>query len=285
MHPFIDTSHPSDVLEALKHHWPEYLIEGACLGIFMIAACTFGTFLEYPASPLRQVLPDPLFRRFLMGLAMGGTAIAIIYSPWGKRSGAHINPSTTLTFFRLGMVARHDATLYIASQFIGGLMGVAIAAFLLSSWVSHPAVNYVVTVPGKSGTWPAFAAEIAITFILMTVILHVSNNRRLHKFTGLCAGLLVALYITVEAPISGMSMNPARSFASAVPARYWIDLWIYFTAPFVGMLLAAELYLRTNGAKTIGCAKLHHQNRERCIFCGKPAEKSLPANLGSEVGA
>ena len=88
--------------EFLKNHWPEYLIEGACLGVFMISAFTFGTILEHPASPLHRVLPHPLLRRFLMGLAMGATAIAIIYSPWGKRSGAHINPSTTLTFFRLG---------------------------------------------------------------------------------------------------------------------------------------------------------------------------------------
>jgi aquaporin Z len=83
-------------MDALKNHWPEYLIEGACLGLFMISAFSFGTIFEHPASP------HPLMRRFLMGLAMGGTAIAIIYSPWGKQSGAHINPSTTLTFFRLG---------------------------------------------------------------------------------------------------------------------------------------------------------------------------------------
>ena len=270
------------MIEALKRHWPEYLIEGIDLGLFMVSAFTFGTVLEHPASPVHRGIPNPLLRRLLMGLAMGGTAIGIIYSPWGKRSGAHINPSTTLTFFRLGKIAKCDAALYIASQFAGGSMG---AAVVLSSWVSHPAVNYVVTVPGETGTWAAFVAEIAITFILMTVILRVSNNPRLHKLTGLCAGVLVAAYITVEAPISGMSMNPARSLASAIPARQWIDLWIYFTAPLIGMLAAAEFYLRINGASQVGCAKLHHQNRQRCIFCGKPAAHSLTAILKSEVPA
>ena len=105
----------------------------------------------------------------------------------------------------------------------------------------------------------------------MTVILIVSNNARLHKLTGLCAGALVATYITLEAPISGMSMNPARTFASAVPAHYWVALWIYFTAPLIGMLAAAEVYVRTRGAHNVGCAKLHHENDKRCIFCGKPA--------------
>jgi aquaporin Z len=121
------------------------------------------------------------------------------------------------------------------------------------------------------GTTVAFLAETTIAFVLMSVILVVSNNPRFHKFTGLCAGILVATYITVEAPISGMSMNPARSFASAVPAHHWTALWIYFTAPLLGMFLAAEVFLRNKGAGSIVCAKLHHENTKRCIFCGKPA--------------
>jgi aquaporin Z len=259
---------------AIRNHWQEYLIEGACLGLFMISAFCFGTIIEHPSSLARQTVPDPLLRRFLMGLAMGSTAVALIYSPWGKQSGAHFNPATTLTFLRLGKIESSDATLYIAGQFTGGLLGAVIAALVLSTWAAHPAVNFVVTAPGSFGIAAAFLAEVAIALVLMTVILHVSNNARLHRFTGLCAGLLVALYITFEAPVSGMSMNPARTFASAVPARHWSGLWIYFSAPLIGMLAAAELYLRTRGASRVGCAKLHHQNSRRCIFCGKPAAKS-----------
>lgn len=268
--------------EAIKRHWPEYLIEGACLGLFMISAFTFGTLLEHPASAVHRMLPNPTLRRLLMGLAMGATAVAIIYSPWGQRSGAHINPSTTLTFFRLGKISKIDAALYTASQFVGGLIGAIIASLILASWVSHPSVNYVVTIPGQLGRWAAFFAEVAITFILMTIILHVSNNRRWQNLTGLCAGLLVVLYVTVEAPISGMSMNPARTLASAVPARRWVDLWIYFTAPLIGMLSAAEIYLRMRGTPTIGCAKLHHNNKQRCIFCGKPAN-IVTASFRSDI--
>ena len=257
--------------DALKRHWSEYLIEGVSLGLFMISAFCFGTLLEHPASPVHQAIPNPLLRRLLMGLAMGSTAIGIIYSPWGKRSGAHINPAITLTFFRLGKIARWDATFYIVAQFIGGLLGALSAAFLLSAWAAHPSVNYVVTAPGNAGAPVAFLAEIAIIFLLMTVILHVSNNSRLHHFTGLCAGALVAIYITVEAPLSGMSMNPARTFASAVPAHHWAALWIYFTAPLIGMLAAAKVYVRARGVHSVVCAKLHHENNKRCIFCGKPA--------------
>jgi aquaporin Z len=261
------------VTDALKRHWPEYLIEGSCLGLFMVSAFAFGTLLEHPASPVHRAIADPLLRRLLMGLAMGATAIGIVYSPWGKQSGAHINPSTTLTFFRLGKVPTWDAVFYIIFQFIGAAAGALVAAAALSAWVSHPAVNYVVTRPGSAGASAAFFAEIVIAFILMFVILAVSNHPRTHKLTGLCAGLLVAAYITVEAPISGMSMNPARTFASAVPAQIWTAWWIYFTAPLIGMLSAAEVFVRTRGGGAVGCAKLHHENRQRCIFCGKPASQ------------
>src|SRR5258706_15689348 len=105
----------------------------------------------------------------------------------------------------------------------------------------------------------------------MTVILQISNNPRLDRFPGVCAGALVASYITVEAPLSGMSMNPARTFASALFANSWTALWVYFTAPLIGMLGAAEIYVGTGHNRPVGCAKLHHENAQRCIFCDKPA--------------
>ena len=257
------------MVAALRSHWPEYLMEAAGLGVFMVSGCVFAAILEYPASPVRQAIPNPLLRLILLGVAMGLTAIGIIYSPWGKQSGAHINPSVTLTFMRLGKVEPWDALFYIVAQFIGGLVGVVLMVPLLGQVISHPSVNYVVTVPGPEGPTVAFLAEVAISFGLMLVVLVVSNTYRLARFTGLFAGVLVATYISVEAPLSGMSMNPARTFGSALPAQLWTALWVYFTAPLLGMLLASEAYLRLRGAQRVFCAKLHHDNRKRCIFrCG-----------------
>jgi aquaporin Z len=254
------------MLNALKQHWPEYLTEAAGLGLFMVSACAFGALLEYPGSPVRQAIADPFARRALMGLAMGLTAVAIIYSPWGKQSGAHINPSVTLTFFRLGKIERWDAAFYVIFQFIGGIAGTALAALAIGGALGHPSVNYVATMPGESGVSVAFISEVTITFILMTVILNVSNRMNIARYTGLFAATLVAIYISFEAPLSGMSMNPARTFGSAFVAQAWNALWIYFTAPPLGMLLAAEVYLRLKGAGGVLCAKLHHHNHKRCIF-------------------
>jgi len=255
--------------KALRHHWPEYLIEAAGLGMFMISACVFTVFLMHPASPAAHWIADPVWKRAVIGIAMGLTAIALIYSPWGVRSGAHFNPSVTIAFLRLGKMAPGDAFFYIVSQFTGAVAGVLIAVVFLSPWISDAHVNYAVTSPGPHGAGAALVSEFAISFLLMTTVLVTSNNKRLAAFTGLFAGILVATYITIEAPLSGMSMNPARTFGSALPAHMWKGWWIYFTAPPAGMLTAAAIYVKLAGAHKVICAKLHHGAGARCIFrCG-----------------
>lgn len=250
----------------LRRHWPEYLAEATGLGLFMIAASLCASVLEHPASPVRQAIDEPLVRRLLMGLAMGTTAIALIYSPLGARSGAHMNPATSVTFWRLGRLHGVDAGAYVAAQVLGAIGGMIISRELFRAWIAAPEVYYVATLPGPWGSPAAFVAEAIITFVLMTTVLHVSNHPRLSRYTGLCAGLLVAIYITFEAPISGMSLNPARSFGPALLAGELDTLWIYVVAPPLGMLLAAELYVRTRGLGAVFCAKLHHAADVRCIF-------------------
>jgi aquaporin Z len=124
--------------DALRQHWPEYMMVAAGLGLFMVSACGFGTLLESPLSPVRQAIADPLLRRFLMGLAMALTAVSLIYSPWGKQSGAHFNPAVTLTFLRLGKVPSWDALFYVLAQFVGGVTGVLIAVMVLGPMKRTP---------------------------------------------------------------------------------------------------------------------------------------------------
>jgi aquaporin Z len=246
--------------------WREYAIEAALLAAFMLAAVGATTLLQYPGSPVRHALPNAAFRRSLLGLAMGATAAAIIYSPWGRRSGAHINPSITLTYLRLHKITTRDAACYVAAHFLGAITGLTAGALLLGGIAASSEVNYVATVPGPSGTTAAFAAEAAISFGMMTMILAVSNTPRISRFTGALAACLVALYITVESPVSGMSMNPARSFAPAVAAGSLQVWWVYVVAPVAGMLGAAEIYVRRHGHAAVRCAKLHHGSDGPCHF-------------------
>ncbi len=244
-------------------------MEAAALGLFMVSACCFTVVLEHPASPVNQWLPNALVRRIVAGIAMGLTAIGIISSPWGQRSGAHMNPAITLTFLSLGKVEPWDAVFYVVAQFVGGISGIVLSGWVIGLPLGHQSINYVATVPGPLGAWGAFPAEFAISFLLVTIVLNVSNSRRLTRFTPWVAGFLVASYISLEAPLSGMSMNPARTLGSALPGGVWTAIWVYFIAPPLAMLSAGQIYRHWGGAHRVFCAKLHHHNHQRCIFrCG-----------------
>ena len=252
--------------DTIRKHWPLYLIEAGGLGIFMLAAGLACSALEAPASPLHLMIASAMLRRLLMGFAMGGTAVALIYSKWGARSGAHFNPALTLTFAMLGKLARVDAVLYMLAQFIGGVAGVVLTLLLVGQPFAQPPVSFVVTAPGVDGAFIAFCLEVAISALLMTVTLYASNKTRWMQYTGLLCGLLIVLFVTFESPYSGMSMNPARTAASAIPSAIWTAAWIYFLAPPCGMLTAALLYRRLHPAHTVACAKLNHDTEHPCPF-------------------
>jgi aquaporin Z len=253
-------------MKGTRVHWPEALMEALGLGLFMVSAGLFGTLLEYPGSPLHQALPSAFGRRALMGVAMGLTAIGLVYSPWGRRSGAHINPAVTLTFLRLGRVRGRDAAAYVGAQFVGGLAGALAVAALLGDAFVAPPVTAVATLPGTPGLTVAFGCELVISFALVLLVLTLGRSKRLGQYTGLFVGAVLFLYITFEAPLSGMSMNPARTLASAIPGHAWEGVWIYFMAPLLGMLLASEVHVRLVRDERAGCAKLAHSFP--CIFCG-----------------
>jgi aquaporin Z len=257
------------MLRALTLHFPNYLIEAALLGLFMVSACGTVAIVAHPASPTAHRIRRPITRRAIIGLAMGLTAVILITSPFGRRSGAHLNPATTLAFLSLGKIQPWDALFYILAQFVGGIAGVAVARAGMNRVVTHSSVNCVVTAP--PATTPranriAWLAEFGIAFLLFAAVLVTSNHAAAAPFTPFIVGALVALFITFEAPLSGMSMNPARTFASAVHARDGRALWVYFTAPPLAMLTAAWLYTASPLGGAVYCAKLDHRGDHPCIF-------------------
>lgn len=253
--------------DSLRRHWPEYLMEAGEAGCYLFSACALATLLWHPASPLQAYLQNDAVRRMLMGAGMGATVILIVFSPWGKQSGAHFNPAVTLAFYRLGKVASWDALFYSAAQLVGAVAGVALATLVLWGAPAHNAVRYGATLPGTYGDAAAFLAEVTVSFLLMMTILISSNHRILAPYTRYLAAFLIASGIAFESPLSGMSANPARTFGPAVCGGYWQSLWIYLTAPTLGMLAAGEVFLLARNGRGPYCAKLDHQNDKRCIFC------------------
>jgi aquaporin Z len=247
----------------------------------MIAVCSFAMLLFHPDSPVPQALESVVVRRLLMGVAMGATAVSLVYSPWGKQSGAHFNPAVTLTFYCLGRVAGVDALAYILSQVLGGLVGIVLMVFAFRQWLAHPAIHFVSTMPGMRGVAITWLAEFAMTFLLMTIVLAATNSRRFVHWTGCFVGLLIVANVSVMVPLVGASLNPARTLASAFAAHAWSVIWLYWTAAPAGMLAAGAFYVQRHGAAAVFCAKLHHDNDRRCIFCQARAEKSAAAENGA----
>ena len=223
----------------------KYIDEGLGLGLFMISASLFDAVIEYPGLPVRHIITSALLRRFLVGLAMGLTALYIFTSRFGIQSGAYINPAVTVVRYRLGDINKTDSFFYTVFQLLGGSLGVYVVVLIFPSWMKNPAVNYIITVPGKQGTAVAFIMEFLISFILIAVVLFMGLKKRWDKYTPYVVSFLITLFITFEAPFSGMSMNPARTFASAIIAGEWKSFWLYCTAPVIGMLAGEAVYRKT----------------------------------------
>lgn len=224
---------------AFRKNFRHYLQESLGLGLFMISACFFGAMLFSPRSSWVSEIPDLMTRNVLMGLAMGCTALFIFYSPFTAPSGSQINPAVTLCFLRLGKMCRYDAMFYILFQLAGGILAVYIMQKVMGSILTEAPVNSVTTVPGKYGLPWAVITELLIAFLTMSMVLFTSAHHRLKTLTRPFAAVLVSCWVIIAGPVSGFSMNPARSLSSALPSGIWTSAWIYLIIPFAGMQLAA----------------------------------------------
>jgi len=252
--------------QALKIHWREYLMEAAELGVLMFCICLFGTLLYSSASPLEPLALSRIDKGFLMGIAVAITTFLIIRSPFGRRTGAHFNPAITLTYFYLGRVHRWDTLCYSASQFAGALVGVFVAHQILGQRLASAPVCYVITIPGEYGSFIAFVAEFALSGLLMAVVLFATNRRSLTRLSPVIVSLVIVFYYALCPSLSGFSVNPARSFSSAIFAWVWQGIWVYFAAPCLGMLAAAVLYIHSMGSQRVYCAKVFHDLQSTCPF-------------------
>ncbi len=175
-----------------------------------------------------------------LGIAtvFGLVVMAMIYS-FGDVSGAHINPAVTVGFWAAGRFPLREVPFYVAAQLVG-----AVAAGLLLRLLLPASTTLGVTAPGGS-VWQALGMEIVLSWLLMTVILNVSTGA---KEKGIMAGAAIGGVVAAAAlfggPVSGASMNPARSLGPAVGAMNVTHLWIYFVAPVIGACLAVPLCRR-----------------------------------------
>lgn len=248
----------------IKNNYSFYLMEALALAGFVLIAAFTTIFLEHPDSPLAQtqLAVHPLLRGIILGAVMG-IYITAMATAIGKLSGANANPIITWAFFRIKKISFANLCAYMAAQFLGAIAAILLLHLTFNKIFEHPLINYSLTKPkpGHSlGT--SFIAEFIISFIFVITTLFVLSSKKLEKYNAAIAGLLIALFLIIELPYSGMSMNPARSFASALVAWKWEEIWIYFVAPIIAMLLATEIFLwwqRSLGVDANGKPKVTNQ--------------------------
>ena len=252
-------------------------MEAAGLMFFMVNAAWLTTLLEYPGSPVRKAIDSPFLRRIPLGIIMGLVIAIIIYNPWGKRSGAHINPAVTWAFLRMGKIGKWDALFYTVFQFLGGIAAAFLMRLLIGAPFRSPEVMFATTHPGKqTGPLIAFVAEFGITLFLVFVLFLGMSSKKYEKKVGWVAAFLIMIYLWFETPLSGMSLNPARSFGSALAGNMWDGLWVYFVAPPLAALLAAELFVRWKGATGILSARLAYSGADEPFLGDKQKLPEFP---------
>lgn len=247
----------------MRRNLSAYACEFVGTALMLFAGVSAVSFMWAPGSPV-PVVENTMLRRLLTGIMFAAGGTAVVYSPLGQISGGHINPAVTLAFWRLGKVPAHDAVVYVVVQFLGALAGTYAAGVAWGSLTTG--IQYAATVPGEGYTQAgALAAETFITFLLVFTIFVCVNKPRVAPRTGLIAGALVAVLVMIEAPVTGTSLNPARTLAPAILSSNYTGLWVYFVGPLAGALTAAAAYGGQWGQQTV-CAKLYHTEKYPCPF-------------------
>ena len=256
--------------ETLRRHWPEYSVEAGFLALFVLAAGIVSAWLQAPSGPIAAAWPEIAGRRLLAGFSMGLVLTAMIYSPWGRRSGSHLNPAITLAYLRLGKIGRRDALFYTLAQVAGGFAAVTL--------LRHNALLPAATQPsllaasiGPATEWPALLTELVLSGAAMLLILFTSNHERWFRWTGVLYSLMVVVIVACVAPLSGFGTNLARLLAVDVTADPATVNWLNLLPPLVGMQLAVEGYRLFTGRTQVLCGKLAHNTHGRCLFrCHHP---------------
>lgn len=258
-------------------HWFEYGAELLGTAFLVFAGVSAVVFDFGIGSPLAHVFPDTSIRRLITGLLFAGSGALVAISPLGRLSGGHINPAVSLAFWLQGKMHHFDLVGYILGQLLGGIIG---ALLVVLAWGRYAAsVGYGVTVPGAGyPLWIVFLAEVSLTFLLVSSIFLFVSSHHLMRWTPLMVWIMVALMVWLEAPISGTSLNPARSFGPALVSWSWHSHWLYWVAPPLGALLAVGVFrLFVAGRRDVLTGKLFHVPHYRSVFMNVGAP-SMPAD-------
>jgi len=230
-HPLVGRPFPREAL-----HPAMYAAELAGTAILVFAGLSVVILVNSPDGPIVPLIPSAGLRRAIAGFLFGSIGAAVAYSTLGRISGAHINPAMTLAFWLEDKLKWRDALCYVVAQCAGGVLG---AAGLLVWGDMALGLQDGSTVPGEGwGAAWAVGGEALCGFLLVALIFAAMAHAATKPYTPLVNPVLFCILVWLEAPISGASANPARSFGPAVVSGVWQDHWVYWLGPCLGACLA-----------------------------------------------
>lgn len=246
-------------MSTIKSDWKLFVAEAIGTGLLLFFGLSFVIFNWGEGSPVADIIPSEPLRRFVTGFLFGTVGCLVTISPVGKYSGAHINPAVTLAFWLRGRISSGTMIGYIIAQLIGGVLGTIPLLF----WGKQgESVGYGITLPGEAGLIPAFWGEIIATACLIIYLYIFIGRKNLRNYTPYGIPFLYAILVWLEAPLSGCSTNPARSFAPALVAEDFTDHWLYWVAPIVGTVVVSLFFRwrRINRAYKMEAARVSYHD-------------------------
>ncbi len=254
----MDNAEDRNNAKYLKYRSKFIFAEVAGTALLLMVGLSVVIFMFGSGSPMAELIPSVKVRQVITGFIFGSVGASIALSPLGKISGAHINPAVTIVFWLFRKLQGRLAITYILSQFTGAVIG----CLPLLLWGRlGKSIDFGVTIPGQDyTTQAAFLGEVITTFTMVLLLIVFIGFRQIRRFTPYMFPVLYAIMVPLEADISGISTNPARSLGPAVISGQWDTFWIYLAGPLIGALLAS--LAGSMLAKRITIAKLYHFDSE-----------------------
>lgn len=239
--------------------WRLFIAEMAGTALLLLVGLSIVIFMFGSGSPMERLIPEIWIRRAMTGFLFGGTGALIALSAIGRESGAHINPVVTMTFLLFGKMDKRTAVIYIVAQLLGAVLG----CLPLPLWGElGRSIAFGATTPGVGyTTQDALLGEAVTTFIMVSLLIVSLGFRSTRPYTPALFPFLYAIMVPLEAAVSGISTNPARSFGPSVISGVWQSGWIYWAGPIAGALLACLVC--SFMAKRITVAKIYHFDSDR----------------------
>jgi len=254
----MDNAEDRNNAKYLKYRSKFIFAEVTGTALLLMVGLSVVIFMFGSGSPMAELIPSIKVRQVITGFIFGSVGASIALSPLGKISGAHINPAVTIVFWLFRKLQGRLAVTYILSQFTGAVIG----CLPLLLWGRlGKSIDFGVTIPGQDyTTQAAFWGEVITTFTMVLLLIVFIGFRQIRRFTPYMFPVLYAIMVPLEADISGISTNPARSLGPAVISGQWDTFWIYLAGPLIGALLAS--LAGSMLAKRITIAKLYHFDSE-----------------------